>query len=133
MKSKSFVLFALMLLAVSVVTACAPVAHAFVRLNPDLANWIVYGVTLLFGFLLMKLATLPQLSWLVDYLGRNQAIIIAWFSGIVIQFLQAGILDKIPQMWDNVVTIVMQLIVAVIVTLYGFHLLGKRGVRGFRA
>jgi len=114
------------------VSACSPVASAFVKLDPALANWITIGATLLVGLLLVQLSNIPALKWLADYLGQYRLAVSAWLAGIIVQFLQAGLLDKIPAMWDNVVTIVMQLIVAVIVTLYGFRLLGDRGVKGFR-
>ena len=126
-------LFALVVMTLAfILSACAPVASAYVQLDPSLADWIVYGVTALFAFLLMKLAADPRLAWLARYLGQYRSVIIAWFSGVLIQLLQAGILDKIPQMWDNVVTIAMQLIVAVIVTLYSFRLLSERGVTGLK-
>lgn len=113
--------------------ACSPVASAFVQLDPALANWITIGATLLVGFLLVKLSNIPVLKWLADYLGQYRVAVAAWLAGIIVQFVQAGILDKIPAMWDNVVTIVMQLLVAVFVTLYGFRRLADRGVRGFRS
>jgi hypothetical protein len=71
------------------------------------------------------------LEWLANKLGPFKTVIDAWLAGVVIQFLQAGLLDRIPQMWDNVVAIAMQLIVAVIVTLYSFRLLRDRRVEGF--
>jgi len=130
---KLFVVLAMVLGVL--LSGCAPVAAAYVKLDPALADWVLYGATLLVGFLLVKLAQTPWGQKLLDYFHIEQykLAIAAWLAGIAIQFLQAGILDRIPEMWDNVVTIVMQLIVAVIVTLYGFHLLAKRGVQGFRS
>jgi len=125
-------LFVLLLCAV-LLTACSPVASAFVRLDPALADWITIGATVLVGFLLVQLFSIPALKWLADYLGQYRLAVSAWLAGVIVQFLQAGLLDKIPAMWDNVVTIVMQLIVAVIVTLYGFRLLKDRGTKGFRS
>jgi hypothetical protein len=125
-------IFVLLLCAV-LLTACAPMASAYVRLDPELANWITIGATLVVGFLLVQLSNIPALKWLADYLGQYRVAVAAWLAGVIVQFLQAGLLDKIPAMWDNVVTIVMQLIVAVIVTLYGFRLLRDRGAKGFRS
>lgn len=122
-----------LLLMTIVITACAPVQGYFVRLDPNLQEWIVYGATLLVGIGLMALSSIPALKWLADYLGPYRAAISAWLAGVIIQLAQAGILDRIPQIWDNVVTIVMQLIVAVIVTLYSFRLLRDRNVKGFQA
>jgi len=127
-------LFSILVLGV-VLSACAPVAGAFVQLDPALANWVTIAATLLVGILFAKAAEIPLVAKLLEYLHAEnyKMAISAWLAGVVVQFLQAGILDKIPAMWDNVVAIVMQLLVAVIVTLYGFHLLAKRGVKGFRS
>lgn len=132
MKVNKFGLFAVIVLGVLVLSSCSSAASAYVALDPKLADWVTIGATALVGFLLMKLSTIPQLEWLVNYLGQYRVAVAAWLGGVIVQFFQAGILDKIPAMWDNVVTIVMQLIVAVIVTLYGFRLLGDRGVKGFK-
>ena len=123
--------FLAMVLCVVILSACAPVAGVLVKLDPALANWVAIGVTFLIGVALAYLLGVPALKWLADYLGQYRLAVSAWLAGVIVQFIQAGILDKIPAMWDNVVTIVMQLIVAVIVTLYGFRLLRDRKVKGF--
>lgn len=114
--------------------ACAPVAGALVKLDPTLAEWIVIGSTVIVGYLFAKAGGIPFVAKLLEYfkVAQYKLVISAWLAGVAIQFLQAGILDRIPQMWDNVVTIAMQLIVAVIVTLYSFRLLKDRGVQGFK-
>jgi NADH:ubiquinone oxidoreductase subunit 4 (subunit M) len=122
---------ALFALTALILASCAPVQAAYVQIDPGLQDWIVYGATLLVGFLLVKLANFPALKWLADYLGPYKAAVSAWLAGVIVQFIQAGVFDRIPQIWDNAVTILMQLIVAVIVTLYGFRLLRDRGTRGF--
>jgi hypothetical protein len=126
-------------LGVFVLSACAPVAAAYVKLDPALADWVLYGATILVGIVFVQLSQVPAVIRLLEFFHIDPAKIeqykfaaSAWLAGIVIQFVQAGILDKIPQMWDNVVTLVMQLIVAVIVTLYSFHVFKRRGVQGFR-
>jgi hypothetical protein len=115
-------------------SACSPVAQAFVQLDPALANWITIGATVVVGFLLAKAGEIPFVKQIIEYfhIEQHKLVISAWLAGVVIQFVQAGVLDRIPQMWDNVVTIVMQLLVAVIVTLYSFKRLADRGVQGFR-
>lgn len=126
-------MFLLVLMTV-ILAACAPVnavTGQYVILNPDLQNWIEIGAVVLVGYLLMQLASIPALKWLSDYLGQYKAAVAAWLSGLVVQFLQLQILDKIPQTFDAVVTLVMQLIVAVIVTLYAFKWLKARGVKAF--
>lgn len=121
-----------------ILSACATVAGAFVQLDPALADWIVIGSTVLVGIVIAKALQIPIVQRLLEYfkltekVEQYRLVISAWLAGVIIQFVQAGILDKIPAMWDNVVTIVMQLIVSVIVTLYGFRLLADRSVKGFK-
>lgn len=117
-----------------ILSACATVAGAFVQLDPALADWIVIGSTVLVGVLIAKASEIEFVAKILKYFKVEQYrfAISAWLAGVITQFLQAGILDKIPAMWDNVVTIVMQLIVSVIVTLYGFRLLADRSVKGFK-
>lgn len=138
MKSKSWFVALVLGVLMFVLSACAPVAAAYVKLDPQLADWVLYGATILVGFVFVKLSQVPAVIRLLAFLGIDPAkieqyklVASAWLAGIVIQFLKAGILDRIPSMWDNVVTIAMQLIVAVIVTLYSFHVFKRRGVQGF--
>ncbi len=133
--SRLMVVMALALL----LSACAPVASAYVQLDPALATWIVIGATVVVGYLFAKAQELPFVLQLLAFfrippekVEQYRMATSAWLAGIVVQFLQASILDRIPSMWDNVVTIVMQLIVAVLVTLYTFRRLADRNVKSFR-
>src|SRR5512138_3806395 len=114
-------------LGVFLLSSCAPVASAYVQLDPALAEWVMIGATVLVAFLLAKASEIPFVKRLLDYFKVNEyrLAISAWLGGVIVQFIQAKILDTIPAMWDNVAAIVMQLIVAVIVTLYGFHVLKR--------
>lgn len=139
MKSKFWSVAMVLGVFLFVLSACAPVAAAYVKLDPALADWVLYGATVLVGFVFVKLSQVPAVIRLLEFLRIDPAkieqykfVASAWLAGVVIQFLQAGILDKIPTMWGNVVTIVMQLVVAVIVTLYSFQVFRRRGVQGFR-
>lgn len=128
-------LFAMVVMTLAfILSACAPVAGASVQLDPALAEWIVIGSTVLVGIVIAKASEIPFVAKLLEYFKVEQyrLAISAWLAGLIIEFVQAGILDRIPAMWDNVVPIVMQLIVAVIVTLYGFRLLVDRQVKGFK-
>lgn len=130
---KVFPLFVLMVSGVLFLSACAAQVQA-VTLDPGLADWIGVAATVLVGFLLVKAAEVPFVKSLLEYfhIEQHKLAISAWLAGVAVQFIQAEVLDKIPEMWDNVVVIVMQLIVAVIVTLYAFRRLADRGVQGFR-
>jgi hypothetical protein len=131
---KKIALLLVLALGVFVLSACSGVASAYVQLDPALADWITIGATVVVGFLLAKAGEISFVKQILEYfhIEQHKLAISAWFAGVVIQFLQAGVLDRIPQMWDSVVTIVMQLIVAVIVTLYSFRLLADRKVEGFK-
>lgn len=122
------------MVSVFLLSACVPVASAYAKFDPTLAEWVLIGCTVLVGFLLAKASEIPFVKSLLEYFKINEyrLAISAWLAGVIVQFAQVEILDKIPQAWDGVVIIVMQLLVAVLVTLYGFRLLADRGVKGFK-
>ena len=100
-----------------------------VQLDPKLQELIALGVTALVSFLLLKLADLyPPLA---EYIGQYKAGIITWLTGLIVQLAQAG-LNKIPETWDNVAALAMQLLANVIIVLFGFSLLRRKGVKALQ-
>jgi len=91
--------------------------QGFVEVSPALQNLILLGVTALVSFLLLQIAA--ALPWLADYLGQYKDGIIVWIVGLLVQLLNAQ-LQKIPATWDEVVSLVMQLIVTVAAVLLAF-------------
>lgn len=101
----------------------------FVQLDPRLQEFIALALTFVVGFLLLKLAALSPA--LAEYLGQYKVGIVTWLTGLVVNLIQNA-LNRIPETWDNVAALVMQLIVEVAVVLFGFSLLRKRGVKGLQ-
>jgi len=102
-----------------------------VQLDPKLQELIVLGLTALVTFLLLQLAAVPSLKWLADYLGEYKVSIVTWGAGLIFNLLQ-NVLNKIPESWDSVLLLVMQLIVEVAAVLLAFAALRKAGVRGLK-
>jgi hypothetical protein len=102
----------------------------FVQLDPRLQELIALGVTAVFSFLILQLATVvPALA---EYLGQYKVSIVVWLTGIVTQLVQAQ-LDKIPASWESVATVAMQLAVEVAAVLLGFALYRRSQVKGYQA
>ena len=102
----------------------------FVAVDPALQELIVVGLTALVSFLLLQLAAISPT--LAAYLGQYKTGIVVWISGLVFQLLQNG-LNQVPENWESVAVLVMQLIVSVAVVLLGFAGLRKMNARGSAA
>lgn len=101
-----------------------------VQLDPKLQELIALGVTFVFSWLVLQIANV--LPWLAEYLGQYKVGIVTWFTGLIVQLVQAQ-LDKIPQTWDNVVLLVMQLLGEVIIILTAFAFYRRSKIKGYRA
>lgn len=97
----------------------------FVQLDPRLQELIVLGLTALVTYLLVALSNVPALKWLADYLGQYKAGIVTWLAGLVFNLLQ-NVLNRVPESWDTVLSLAMQLIVEVVLVLLSLYGLRKR-------
>lgn len=91
--------------------------QGFVEVSPALQDLILFGITALVSFLLLQLANVSPM--LAKYFGEYKNAIIVWLVGLIVQLLNAG-LQKIPATWDEVTSLVMQLIVSVVAVLLAF-------------
>lgn len=101
-----------------------------VQLDPRLQELIALGVTVVVSFLFLQIANV--LPWLAEYLGQYKTGIVVWLTGVVVQLVQAQ-LDRIPESWDSIVALVMQLIIEVIMVLVGFALYRRAKIKGYQA
>jgi hypothetical protein len=102
----------------------------YVTLDPQLAEWIGLAATAIVAFLILQVAnTLP---WLGEYLGQHRVGITVWLTGILVQLTQSY-LDRIPETFDSIVVLVMQLIVQVVVVFVTFAALKRAQVKGSQA
>jgi putative flippase GtrA len=102
----------------------------YVTLDPQLAEWIGFAATAIVSFLILQVAnTLP---WLGEYLGQHRVGITVWLTGVLVQLAQAQ-LDRIPESFDSIVALVMQLIGQVIIVMVGFALYRKAQAKGHEA
>lgn len=100
-----------------------------VQLDPRLQELITLLITGGVSLALLQLAALyPALA---EYLGQYKAGIVTFLTGLVVNLMQ-NVLNRIPESWDAVVALVMQLIVEVVLVLLAFAFLRKRGVRALR-
>lgn len=101
-----------------------------VQLDPKIQEFVALGLTLVFSFLILQVASFSPA--LAEYLGQYKVAIVTWFTGLVVQLIQAQI-DKIPATYDSLVTLVMQLIVEVIIVLTTFYFIRRAKVKGYLA
>jgi putative flippase GtrA len=102
----------------------------YVTLDPQLAEWIGLAATAIVSFLILQVAnTLP---WLGEYLGQHRVGITVWLTGILVQLTQSY-LDRIPETFDSIVVLVMQLIVQVVAVIVAFALYRRAQIKGYRA
>lgn len=104
--------------------------ETFVQLDPLLQDAIALLVTAVVSFLILQLtAVVPALA---EYLGAYKVGIVTWLTGLVVQLIQAQ-LDQIPASWETVAIVVMQLIVEVVLVLFGFSFYRKSQMKGSAA
>lgn len=107
-----------------------PFTSFFVQLDPRLQDLITLLLTGTVSYALLQLAAIfPALA---EYLGQYKAGIVTFLTGLVVNLLQ-NVLNRIPENWDTVTALVMQLIVEVIIVLTAFTVLRKRGAKALQA
>ena len=104
--------------------------QAFVQLPDPLQAAILALVTFVVGFVFTQIAN--AIPWLGSFLGQYQVEISMAVAGALVTVVQ-NLLNAIPAQYDNIVTIVLQLLIAVLASLGFFQLFAKAGVRGFRS
>ena len=102
--------------------------QSFLTTPPEIQSLIVIAVTIAFSFIVLQIASVPQLKWLADYLGQNKAAIVTWAVGLIVSFIDAQLLN-VPLSWEPVAVLIGQLIVAVFAVLGFFKFLANRGIR----
>jgi hypothetical protein len=104
--------------------------QTFVQLPNPLQSAIFALVTFVFGFVVTQITnTVP---WLGSFFGQYKVEISMAISGALVALAQ-NLLNAIPSQYDNVVSIALQLLIAVLASLGLFNFLAKRNVKGFRA
>lgn len=104
--------------------------NSFVELPQPLQVAITSLTVFAVGWLFAQIGA--ALPWFVKLFGQYQDEIAIALAGALIGVIQNA-LALIPPAWEGVGNIVMMLIVAVLSALGLFKLLGKAGVKSFRA
>jgi hypothetical protein len=104
--------------------------QSFVQFPDPLQAAILALVTFVVGFLFTQIAN--ALPWLGAFLGQYKVEISMAVSGALVTVIQ-NLLNAIPAQYDNVVTIALQLLIAVLASFGFFKFFEARGARGFRA
>jgi Na+/citrate or Na+/malate symporter len=125
---KKILLFALLAL---LLVGCSPAAIQRVVTLPDplriaIESIAVFAVGWLFAQIGMRL------PWFVKLFGQYADEIAFALSGAVLATIQ-NFLNLIPAQWETPANLFLAFIVAVLAALQVFRLLGKRGVKTFRA
>ena len=131
MKNKS-ILFILLAIFALILSACA--APAMLQRVVELPNALVLLIEAGFVFMVgWAFAAIGQrLPWFTKLFGQYSDEIAYALSGAVIGAIQSW-LNLIPPQWETVGNLALGLIVAVLAALQVFRLLGKTGMRAFRA
>lgn len=132
--SKKIVWFVLLALVASfVLAACTPVQGAAQqvvvlpeRLQILITSLSVFVVGWIFAQIGMKL------PWFTKLFGQYADEIAFALAGAIITVLQNW-LNMIPPAWEEVGNLALALVIAVLTALQVFKLLGKIGVKSFRA
>lgn len=121
-----FVVFAFAFLV-----ACSPTAVQTVVTLPDpLRLAIEAGAVFVVGWVFAQIGA--RLPWFVKLFGQYADEIAFALSGAVLLIIQNW-LNLIPPVWETPANLFLAFIVAVLAALQAFRLLGKKGVRTFRA
>jgi hypothetical protein len=115
---------------VLVLTACAPVVNRVVQLPGALAQFIEALAVLIVGWVFSQIGV--RLPWFVKLFGQYTDEIAFAISGAVIGAIQTW-LNAIPWQWETVGNLALALVVAILTALQVFRLLGKAGIKSFRA
>lgn len=104
--------------------------QAFLQLPDPLQAAIVALVTFVVGFVFTQVSN--AVPWLGAFLGQYKVEISMAISGALVTLAQ-NLLNAIPTQYDNIVSLVLQLLIAVLAALGLFNFLAKSNVKGFRA
>lgn len=103
--------------------------QSFVQLPDPLQAAIFALVTFVVGFVFTQLSN--AIPWLGSFFGQYKVEISMAISGALVTLVQ-NLLNAIPAQYDNVVSLALQLLIAVLASLGLFNFLTKKNVRGFR-
>lgn len=104
--------------------------QTFVQL-PDPAQAAIFAaVTFVLGFIINQISI--AVPWLASFLGQYKAEISMAVSGAIVTLVQ-NVLNTIPVQYDDIVSLVIQLVLAVLAALGLFNFLAKKNVKGFTA
>ncbi len=104
--------------------------QTFIQL-PDPAQAAIFAaVTFVLGFVITQIGS--AVPWLASFLGQYKAEISMAVSGAIVTVVQ-NVLNTIPVQYDDIVSLVIQLVLAVLTALGLFNFLAKKNVRGFTA
>lgn len=123
---KKFVLF---LLLAFLLAGCAPQVASFVVLPDPIKVAITALITFAVGWVFTQIA--KAVPWLANFLGQYVDEISIAIAGGVVLAIQ-NFLNTIPAQYDDIVSLVLQLIIAVLAALGLFKVLQKAKAPGFR-
>ena len=104
--------------------------QTFVQL-PDPAQAAIFAAaTFVLGFVITQISAV--VPWLASFLGQYKTEISMAVSGAIVTVVQY-VLNTIPVQYDNIVSLVIQLVLAVLAALVLFNFLAKKNVKGFTA
>lgn len=104
--------------------------QTFVQLPDPLQAAIFALVTFVVGFVLTQISS--KVPWLGSFFGQYKVEISMAISGALVTLAQ-NLLNAIPAQYDDIVSLFLQLLIAVLASLGLFNFLAKRNVKGFRA
>ena len=122
------ILLALVFVAMFVVTGCAsPAVAGFVQL-PDAQRLVITAIVVaVVGLLFAKIG--EALPWTVPFLTKYKEEISLALAAVVIGFIE----NALPSAYPEISLLVVELVLAVLAAIGLFKVLGKAGVKGFRA
>lgn len=117
--------------AFALLTACSPSAVQTVVTLPDpLRLGIEAAAVFVVGWLFAQIGM--RLPWFIRLFGQYSDEVAFALSGAVLATVQ-NYLNLIPAQWENAANLFLAFLVAVLTALQVFRLLGKTGVKTFRA
>lgn len=111
-----------------VLVACAPQVHTFVVMPEPLKVAVTAAITFAVGWVFTQIAV--RIPWLT-FLGQYVSEVSIAVAGAVVLYIQ-NLLNAIPAQYDDIVSLALQMLIAVFASIGLFKLLSKANVRGFR-
>jgi hypothetical protein len=119
----------LFLLLAILLAGCAPQVASFVVLPDPLKAAITALITFVVGWVFTQIA--KAVPWLAGFLGQYvDETSIALAGGVVLAI--QNFLNTIPAQYDDIVSIILQLVIAVLASIGLFKVLQKAKAPGFR-